>query len=117
MSLAPDYFVKRGDDSPAITSTLYDAAGDPVNLTGATVRFFMSKRGSDSTTVAGNGEIADDETTGVVSYEWQEGDTDDPGDYEAEWEVTFAGGAKQTFPNSGFVRVRILRDLSDEVSA
>lgn len=114
---APNFSIKKGDDSPALTSTLLDGNGDAVNLTGATVRFYMTKRGEDTPTVSGTATIDDDETSGIVTYPWGEGDTDTAGDYEAEWEVEFAGGEIQTFPNSGFIHIRILRDLSDEVSA
>lgn len=106
-----DFTLKEGDTSPAITSTLQDAAGDAVNLTGATVKFIMTAKGDSTPTVDAAATVVTP-LAGVVSYSWLAADTDTAGKYEAEWEVTFSGGAKQTFPNSTYLEVVILRDLA-----
>ena len=105
-----DYWIKKGDTTPAIASTLLDADGNPVNLTGATVRFIMRKKGASSAKVNAAATVVTP-AAGTVSYSWQSADTDTASRYEAEWEVTFSGGAKQTFPNSSHLIVEVLRDL------
>lgn len=115
--MEPDYFLKKGDLEPAFTRTLESVDGEAVDLTGATVVFLMTKRGESSPTIEAEAEIEDPETAGEVTYVWAEGDTDAPGDYDAEFQVTFADGRPQTFPNADYLHVRIMRDLSDEVSA
>jgi hypothetical protein len=47
---------------------------------------------------------------GKVSYEWQSGDTDIPGDYQATFVVDWPGQPRpQTFPAKKFQPVRIER--------
>lgn len=115
--MAADFNIKRGDTSPAISSELQDNDGQVVDLTGAEVRFLMKERGGTALTVDGTADIGSPATAGVVSYTWvapigeTPGDTDVAGEYDAEWEVTFADGTVQTFPNSRHLEVLIKRDL------
>jgi hypothetical protein len=44
-----------------------------------------------------------------VSYAPAAGDTDTIGDLMVQWRVSFAGGAIERFPNSGWQKVRIIR--------
>lgn len=48
----------------------------------------------------------------TVRYDWQAADVDTAGFYEAEFEVTYAGGAVETFPNSDFIRGQITGDIA-----
>jgi hypothetical protein len=99
--------IKRGDTSPAIRYALEPAT---VVLTGATVRFQMRAR---------NGAVLMDVAalvvtatgTPTVEYSWQAGDTATPGLYEAEFRVTYADGKIETFPNEGFIPVRVNEDV------
>jgi hypothetical protein len=50
--------------------------------------------------------------TPFVKYAWQAGDTDVADLFEAEFRVTYADGAVETFPNAGFIPVRIGEDVS-----
>lgn len=110
-----DFHIKSGDTTPVITATLTDSAGAAVNLTGATVRFIMRKGGTSSAKVTGEADIGSPASGGEVSYTWEATDTDTPGIYSACWEVTFSGGAIQTFPNAGYTSVAILPQLDDPV--
>lgn len=105
-----DFHIKVGDTTPAITSSLLDADGNAVNLTGATVKFIMRRKGASTAKVNAAATVVTP-LAGTVSYTWITADTDTAGKYEAEWEVTFAGGAKQTFPNNKHLWVEVLRDL------
>lgn len=102
-------YVKQGDAGSKITATLYGGDGQPANLTGATVRFLMRAPGG-SLKVNGTATL-EDAAGGVVSYTWAAADLDTPGTYDAEWEVTYAGGAKQTFPSDRYLRIVVLDDL------
>jgi hypothetical protein len=53
-------------------------------------------------------ETADE---GRVRYDWQAADTDTAGRYYGEIQVTFSGGAVETFPNKSFFEVLIGKDL------
>ena len=51
-------------------------------------------------------------TSGIVRYDWQAVDTAVPGNYLAEWEVTWANG-KQTFPTLTYHTITINADLDN----
>jgi hypothetical protein len=115
-----DIWVKDGDSAPQIERTLLDGERNPVDIEGATVRFIMAPiMGGESVIddVATNAQVDTgvDGTLGNVSYGW-ESIGPAAGGYRAEFEVTFAGGAIETFPNSGYLTVAVLADL-DEVSS
>ena len=101
------FTIKRGDTSPAIRFALEP---ETVVLTGATVRFQMRAR---------NGAVLMDVAalvvtatgTPTVEYSWQAGDTATAGLYEAEFRVTYADGKIETFPNEGFIPVRVNEDV------
>lgn len=98
------FSIKQHDTSPSYTATL------GVNLTGATVKFIMRLPGSSSTKVSESATITG-ATAGQVQYAWASGDTDTAGLYAAEWEVTFAGGVKQTYPGEDYYYVNVVPDL------
>lgn len=104
------HHLKRGDTSPSI---LYALTPTTVDLTGATVRFNM--RNSDGATIKINRAVAVIVTpagTPTVRYDWQAADVDTVGFYDAEFEVTYSGGAVETFPNADFIRVNITGDIA-----
>lgn len=93
------FYIKQNDTSPAWQVTLKDAAGNAVDVTGATVVFSME----DAFGTAKINEAAATIVTaasGVVSYSWSAGDTDTAGDFFGEFEVTYADSTVETFPNS-----------------
>lgn len=105
-----DFYLKAADTKPDLTATLLDAAGVAVNLTGATVEFAMKKNGGSSTKVSAAATLVTP-SAGTVKYVWQSADTDTPGDYNAEFEVTFGDGTVLTFPNSGYFTINIAAEI------
>jgi len=102
------FTIKRGDTSPALEYELLPAS---VSLVGATVRFQMQSRGGE-TVIDEPAVIVTEVSPAVVRFPWRAGDTDTPGRYEAEFEVTYADNTRETFPNAGFISVLILRDVA-----
>lgn len=114
MAVPIDFYIKRNDTRPAIRATLSAASIDVFT----SVKFFMY----DST---GTAKVAGVTATiitqpssssgGVVQYQWNgaAGDTDTAGEYDAEFQVTFDDGRKETYPNNGFIKVHIGPDLGD----
>lgn len=110
----PDFSIKTGDTGPAIEATLTGANDEAVNIFDADVRFIMrSIRGTEAVLAAEaeNLQVGEDTNVGKVRYEWAEGDTETPGLYFAEWEVTFQNDAVETFPNDGHLVVAVIEDL------
>jgi len=99
------FFIKQNDTSPAIEYALSTDDG-PVNLTNANVMFYMGSIISASADVL-------NATGGIVSYQWQVGDTLNYGFFNAEFEVTYSDGTKETFPNNGYISVHISPDLGE----
>lgn len=92
-------YLKQNDTSPTLDAILSDAAGDPVNVIGATVRFRMVQVGDTALKIDAPARVVDG-GAGHVRYTLQAGDTDTPGRYKAEFEVTFLDGSVETFTNT-----------------
>ena len=50
-------------------------------------------------------------SNGAVSYTFTTSDTDTAGLFQGEFQVTFSGGAIETFPNAEYISINILDDL------
>lgn len=109
----PDFFLKVGDTSSVIYSTLTDADGTAVDIQGADVQFKLAPIDGSGTpaidAVASNDQVGDgtDGSMGNVSYAWTGDQTSVAGWYLGEWEVTYASSAVQTFPNGGYILVAV----------
>jgi hypothetical protein len=107
-----EHKIKRGDTLKALVASL-TLGNTPIDLTGATVRFIMRPRFT-TPPVAVINRSADVllVTEGRVSYQWQAGDTAQPGRYAAEFEITYtATGRKLTVPNDGYISVVVTGDI------
>ena len=104
------FYIKRGDTSPAIR---YALSPTTVVLTGATVRFQMRARRSrgGATVIDAVAVVVTATGTPTVEYQWQAGNTANAGIFEAEFQVTYADGRNETFPNDGFISVKVSEDV------
>jgi hypothetical protein len=96
------FYVKQRDTRPKVRATLKDGAGNVVDVTGAAVRFSLRHTSTGSLKVNRQMCATVSGTGGVVEYQWSaaNGDTDIPGEYSGEFEVTFSDSTVQTFPNA-----------------
>lgn len=101
---------KKNDTYPPLTATLVDSAGDPVDLTDATVKFRMVDASGAVVVSAGTVSITN-ALAGEVSYSWAAGDVDTVGEYRGEFSATLFGGGKAHFPNDGYIDIRIIDEL------
>lgn len=109
MAATADFTLKAHDQKPSIEADLA-TGGVATNLTGATVKFIMADKDTGTVKVTAAAVIVD-AANGTVRYDWVPADTDTPGNYQAEWEVTWSDGTKQTFPTLTYITVDILADL------
>ncbi len=108
----PDAYWKQGDTSPAISEQLLSGTGAVVDLTGASIKFMMWGQGDAAIKVNAAASIVGAPTNGTVSYTPTALNTDTQGDYLVEWQVTFGGGAVETFPNADWQKVRVKDDIA-----
>jgi hypothetical protein len=111
--MAIDFVLKRGDRSSPLRRTLTDFAGEPVDLTSKTVKFFMTNVRTGAPIVNGVEITPVDAALGIVQYEWEEGTTDLAGDYRGEFQTTDPEGLEQSFPNDGYIMIQITPKGSD----
>ncbi|MFK7695410.1 BppU family phage baseplate upper protein [Paenibacillus sp. HJGM_3] len=102
-------FTIKAHDTTSLRGTLKDANGSVVNLTGATVNFVVVKR--DLTPKFKRAAEITNAAGGQVQYSFTPTDTTEIGIFYGEFEVTYAGGAVETFPNEGHIRIMIGSDL------
>jgi hypothetical protein len=105
------FYIKQNDTSPALLATLQDADGNAVNVTGGSIRFHMRQIGSTAIVVDAAAVIVTP-LQGTVRYDWLAADTAEIGSYQAEFEVTYADASIETFPNDGYIRVKIIDDVA-----
>lgn len=104
------FFIKQNDLLPALEVQFLKPDGVPHDLTGAAVKFLMSKRGAATPKVAAAATITD-ALQGKARYDWVLADVDTSDDWLGEFQVTFPSTQPQTFPNDDYFIVRILREL------
>ena len=108
----PTFYVKQNDTLPVLEVFLKDAYGAPVNLTGSTIKFSMRVKPAGTVKVSlGTADIVA-AGAGRVKYAWVAANTDTVNDYEGEFQVTFANGGVQTFPNDSFINVVVTDDVA-----
>ena len=107
------FYIKKDDTRPAIIANLTDANDAAVNLTGASVKFNMRVDPAGAIKINLGTAIIEDAEAGQVSYPWTSSDTDTADDFEAEFQVTFAGGAVQTFPGRNWIAVHVIDDIDN----
>lgn len=108
-----DFYWKQHDTYPQIRVQLFDSAGTPIDITSSSINFIMrTVPGTAAPKVNASATIVD-APNGIVGYTPIGANTDTVGDFMAEWQVTFPGGAKQTFPNPGYDTITITSDLDN----
>lgn len=106
--MTDEFTIKRGNTSPAIRRTLSDSSG-PVTLTGATVTFKMAD--SEGVLVVESEADVTDAENGEVTYDWVSEDTAEAGVFFGEFQVVYADQTEETFPNEGYIKITITKDL------
>lgn len=108
------FWLKQGDRNPPLIVTLRDSTGAIVDTTTLdTVKFNMRRRSTGNIKLDNaTASFLEPRTSGQVQYDWAAGDTDTPGEYDAEFEVIDAGES-QTFPGDTFIEVVISPSIDD----
>lgn len=101
--------IKQGDLTPNLTITCSGTDGSVADLSAASTVQVVCRREGAATplfTRAATGTAA-----GVVTYEWQDGDTDTVGRLLFEVLVTWPGSKPQRFPAASYLPVDVIANL------
>lgn len=110
------FILKQNDTNPAIEVDLEDSEGIDVPLNNVQEVSFYMRDAFDNLVIDDNtsGEVSIvDKDKGIVEYSWKPEDTEDTGMYDAEFEVIYANGDKETFPNGGYISVEVVEEIHD----
>lgn len=102
----PDITLGAGDRSPLVTWTILDRAGNPVDLTGATITFSYRLIDGSSAGVTEPGAIVGTPTKGNVS--WHPAPGIAAGIYHASWGVLLASADPLTYPSDRWLVMKVL---------
>jgi hypothetical protein len=105
------FYIKSNDTASFLTRDLKDAFGAPVNVTGASVVFSMRVKPAGTMKITRQTGVIVNAGIGRVRYEWTASNTDTADEYEGEFQVTYANGKIQTFPNDGHIPIVITDDV------
>ncbi len=108
------HIIKQHSNLPEFEIALRDEYNNPVDLSSATdVTLKMKLIGDPSVTGGGLVDILEEES-GLVSYEFEAGDTLISGSYLATIQATFPGGKIYSFPYNDFWLISVEPDLDSD---
>lgn len=81
----------------------------PVNLSGAAVKFYVYDKKRNNLIVDGEDVTIINSNLGIVRYKFKSSEVEDTGVFPGEFVATFSDG-DLTFPNTGFLAVRVNPD-------
>lgn len=112
MATAIDFTLKQNDTSPSFDVVVMTGLKEVVDLTGFTApEFHMWNRRTRAVVVDTTATIAA-ATGGLLRYTWLAADTDVPGLYEAEFQITDPAGGILSIPNDGYFTIEITPEVA-----
>jgi hypothetical protein len=110
------FIIKRGDTAPSLIATIYDKGclgqSGRFNLSGATSVSFSMTNQNGALIISSNIAQIVSASNGIIQYSWQEGDTEQEGNYYGEFEIIFGDGKKMSLPREGFINIKITEDIN-----
>ena len=108
--------IKQNDQRPLFVVVLKDNFGEVgeavVDLTTATSAVFNMRNASGgSIAINRAAAVITSAASGMITYSWGTADLDTAGTYEAEIEITWNDGKKETFPNDSYWEVIVTEDI------
>jgi hypothetical protein len=98
----------KGDTLVSLYAQLKDGNGDPIDITGNTITFHMTKQSDNSVKVNNQSASIVDAATGKVRYDWASADVDTVADYYG-WFIRTVASKPEHFPGQGkFLIIRIV---------
>lgn len=96
------FYIKRGETTPALEVQLTDEDDNPIDLSSVDgVDFKMYEPRNYGLVIDASATIVN-ESDGIVTYVWKEGETDDAGRYRSGFVVNYDSASSEEFPNFGY---------------
>lgn len=116
MSLSQrDFIIKQNDTLPVLRLCVFDQSclttKIPFNMTGATAVTFSMVDKYGNYKIAGKSASFQSVVEGIIQYDWQDGDTNEPGKYKGEFQLIYNNGKKLTIPQKGYINIEIPPDI------
>lgn len=108
-----DFSIKAHDRYPSIKAALKTGTS-ALDLTDADKVDFVMRQVAGGPLRTNSLAVIDDPVAGIVHYDWSAQDTATPGQFQAEWQITWNNGYQQTVPTLSYHTVEILADLDGE---
>lgn len=109
------FCIKQGDLWPPLEAYLLQADSEAIPLeVDDTVRFIMTPKNDRRNIIIDAAAQIIDLDTGYVKYNWQQGDTDIPDTYQAEFLIMLHGDTPIRVPNNGYFIIIIDHKLGYE---
>lgn len=99
------HYMKTNDTEPPLQVQIFNPDGTERDLTGAAVTFVMKRAGATKVDAPMTPVLV---TRGIMEYQWDAGDTDEPEEFQAEVVVN----GIDTYPKDGYITVIFSQDLS-----
>jgi len=100
--MAGELILKKGDQKPEAEVQLLDGNNDPVDLSGADVKFYAYDSNTDKLIIDGEDVTITDAANGKVTYQYTQNDVEETGLFKAEFVAVYSDG-DLTFPNNGYI--------------
>lgn len=101
------FYIKQNDTSPKLVYTL----DTEINLAGATAVFNLRPITARGASPIERASATIEDTKGVLGYAFAAAQTSVAGVYHGEFEVTYGDSTIETFPNTGYITVKVHADL------
>jgi len=103
--------MKVGDTRPYLRVTITDQDGSAVDITDATIKFYMVTDDNDRTVTVDEGTVTlVTPASGIAEYRWNAEDTATAGNYLGEFVVTLSDATIFTIPNDDSLKIQIKED-------
>lgn len=112
--LNENFVIKQVDTKQVFKIGLSYDDGSVPDLTGATATLYIAdKNGVIATKEMDN--VAEEE--GVVSFSLDDGDITESGSFDVEVVITYSDGKRETFPDTNYLNLKVMPNLSSRGSA
>jgi len=111
--VAATFAIKQNARRPYLRMLVKDQDGNPFDFSGASGVTFLMYDGEGNEIVSAPASIEAPPSSGVLRYAWADGDTEEAGEFRAEFDVSYGADDVMTVPVKGNILIRIFGGVND----